>query len=117
MTPPESRPPRLTEAEQRQLDELERRLETQFPDLAGDFSGGTRLPRLVLRNVAILLAVAGVALIALAAVIGGVGGAVSVLCSLAATAGVVLLLRRRARRPGPQAGPGAKRADSGATGG
>jgi membrane-associated phospholipid phosphatase len=115
VTPPESRPPRLTEAEQRQLDELERRLANQFPDLAGNFSGG-RPPRLERRRVAIVFAAVGVALIVLAAVVGGVGGALAVLCSLAATAGVVALLHRRAARPGPQSGPGAKRADSGATG-
>lgn len=115
MTPPESRPPHLTEAEQRKLDELERRLKTQFPDLAGDFTGG-RLPRLERRRAAIVFAAVGVALIVLAAVVGGVGGALAVLCTVAATAGVVTLLRRRAAHPGSQSGPGAKRADSGATG-
>jgi hypothetical protein len=115
---PESRPPRLTDAERRQLDELEQRLLGQFPDLGGRFArGGGKAPTpREVRVARIVFAVVGALLVVFGGVVGGLGGAGAVLVAVGGTFGLIALVGRNlararaaveataARRPSP-AGP------------
>ena len=104
MSVPESRPPRLTDAERRQLEDLEQRLLGQFPDLGGRFTGRGRLghdgpatPREV-RVARIVFAAVGVALVVVAGLVGGLGGAAAVLVAVAGTFGLVAGVTRNLAR-------------------
>ncbi|WP_214364478.1 DUF3040 domain-containing protein [Pseudonocardia sp. H11422] len=97
MTPPEPEPSHLTVAEHRQLEELERQLVLQFPELAGDLRDG-RLPVLAPpeRTAAF---VAACVLLVTAVLIGGLGLGAAMAFSLAGTVLAGAGLRRWARRP------------------
>lgn len=88
---PESRPPRLTDAERRQLAELERNLLTQFPDLQG---GLGQRPTVELKRARLVLFAIALLLVAAGAVLGGLGGAATVLLSVGGTAGILLFVNR-----------------------
>jgi Flp pilus assembly protein TadB len=97
---------RLTAAEQMRLEELERQLREDDPDLAALLGGGVEsAPRTIARppRWALLAGAAVVAavLVLLAAVVGGTGGALAVVATLvSAFAGWRMLRRRRGlRRP------------------
>ncbi|GJF02960.1 DUF3040 domain-containing protein [Pseudonocardia sp. D17] len=90
MTPPDPETP-LSAAERQRLDQLERQLVVQFPDLDDEFRGHRRrLPRWMRSPelaVGVLLALG---LLAAAVVLGGVGLAAAELAAMCVTAGVVL---------------------------
>ncbi|GAA1834808.1 hypothetical protein GCM10009836_11410 [Pseudonocardia ailaonensis] len=100
MSVPESRPPRLTEAERQQLDALEQQLRGQYPDLDGRFRAARHdsAPPLERRIARIVFAVLAVAMIAVAAVVGGLGGAAAVAVAVAGTAGILMLVNHTASR-------------------
>jgi len=96
---PESRPPRLTDAERQQLDELEQRLLGQFPDLGGRFRREARDPTSrEVRVARIVFAAVGVALVVVAGLVGGLGGAAAVLVAVAGTFGLVAGVTRNLAR-------------------
>jgi Flp pilus assembly protein TadB len=97
---PESRPPRLTDAERQQLDELEQRLLGQFPDLDGRFARSEAKPPTPheVRVARIVFAVVGALLVVVAGVIGGLGGAAAVLVAVAGTFGLIALVGRNLAR-------------------
>ena len=96
---PESRPPRLTDAERQQLDELEQRLLGQFPDLGGRFRREARDPTSrEVRVARIVFGVIALALVVVAGVVGGLGGAASVLVAVAGTFGLIALVTRNLAR-------------------
>lgn len=95
---------RLTEAERRQLDELERRLVESDPQLTRTFDLDRPVgapPRPVLIGYAVVAAV----LMLAAAVVGGAGGAAAVAASLVLTVLVLVAPRRLRRRPRAQPKP------------
>jgi Flp pilus assembly protein TadB len=97
---PESRPPRLTDAERQQLDELEQRLLGQFPDLGGRFASrqvGEPTSREI-RVARIVFALIGLVLVVVGGVIGGLGGAAAVLVAVAGTFGLIALVTRNLAR-------------------
>lgn len=99
MSVPESRPPRLTDAERQQLDELEQRLLGQFPDLGGRFRREVSDPSSrEVRVARIVFGVIGVLLVVVAGVIGGLGGAATVLVAVAGTFGLIALVTRNLAR-------------------
>ncbi|MHA6793993.1 DUF3040 domain-containing protein [Pseudonocardia bannensis] len=103
MTPPEPGPSRLTVAEQRQLEELERQFVVQFPELADALRDG-RLPVLEPPERAAAFVTACILLVT-AVLIGGLGLGGAVALSLAGAAAVGAGLRYWARRPIRQADP------------
>ncbi|SDE56061.1 Protein of unknown function [Pseudonocardia oroxyli] len=97
---PESRPPRLTDAERRQLDDLEQRLLGQFPDLGGRFArteAAEPTPREV-RLARLVFAVLGALLVVFAGVVGGLGAAAAVLVAVAGTFGLLAVVGRNLAR-------------------
>ncbi|MFR9801151.1 DUF3040 domain-containing protein [Pseudonocardia sp. RS010] len=117
MSVPESRPPHLTDAERQQLEELERRLVGQFPDLDHRFrntsgSGGSA-PAEVRRAHAVF-AVVALVMVIVAAAVGGAGGALAVLLSIGGTVGILALVGRNlARARAATEAATQRRADSG----
>lgn len=90
---PESRPPRLTDAERRQLDELERNLLAEYPDLKGGFHPGRPHTLERRKAYAVFLAVA-IVLVVVGAAVGAVAGALAVVVSLAGTTGMLCFVNR-----------------------
>ena len=71
---PESRPPRLTDAERQQLEELERRLVGQFPDLDHRFrntAGAGHAAPAEVRLARAVFAVVALIMVIVAAAVGG----------------------------------------------
>jgi hypothetical protein len=114
---PESRPPRLTDAERQQLEELERRLVGQFPDLDHRFrdtGGAAHAAPAELRTARAVFAVIALVMVVVAAAVGGAGGALAVLLSIGGTVGILALVGRNlARARAAVEATTRRRADSG----
>jgi hypothetical protein len=114
---PESRPPRLTDAERQQLEELERRLVGQFPDLDHRFQdtgGAGHAHPAEVRLARAVFAVIGLVMVIVAAAVGGAGGALAVLLSVGGTVGILALVGRNlARARAAVEATTQRRADSG----
>lgn len=99
MTPPEPETP-LSAAEKRRLEQLERQLVVQFPDLDDALRDGRRVRRWLPTPEIAIAAVLALGLLAAAVVVGGIGLAVAELAAMGVTAvavvGVPILIRRRA---------------------
>jgi Flp pilus assembly protein TadB len=89
---------RLTDAERRQLAELERRLTESDPGLTRSFGTGSPGGSLT-RPVLAVYAVAAAAMLLVAAIVGGVGGAAAVAVALVLTVAALVLPKRLRRRP------------------
>ncbi|MFC5946911.1 DUF3040 domain-containing protein [Pseudonocardia lutea] len=117
MSVPESRPPRLTDAERQQLEELERRLVGQFPDLDHRFSdtgGAAHAAPAELRTARAVFAVIALVMVVVAAGVDGAGGALAVLLSIGGTVGILALVGRNlARARAAVEATTRRRADSG----
>ncbi|GAA4550079.1 DUF3040 domain-containing protein [Pseudonocardia xishanensis] len=98
MSVPESRPPRLTDAERQQLEELEQRLLGQFPDLGGRFRREAHPTSREVRVARIVFGLIALVLVVVAGVVGGLGGAVSVLVAVVGTFGLIALVTRNLAR-------------------
>ncbi|MCO1660663.1 DUF3040 domain-containing protein [Pseudonocardia humida] len=104
---------RLTNAEQMQLADLERRLTEDDPELIRRFSTGGSTVEPLPKAALAVYAVVACALLLAAAFVGGVGGAAAVAGSIALTALLLLVPRLRAlRKPRPVAPPPRKPAAS-----
>jgi Flp pilus assembly protein TadB len=100
---------RLTNAEQLQLAELERRLTEDDPDLNRRFSTGGPTADPVPRTILAIYAVVACALLVMAVIVGGLGGAAAVAASIALTGLVVVVPRLRRRRARPLIAPPLRR--------
>ncbi|MBN9111299.1 MAG: DUF3040 domain-containing protein [Pseudonocardia sp.] len=108
MTPPEPETP-LSSAERQRLEQLERQLVVQFPDLDDAMRGGRRRHRFVPKPELALAGVVAVGLLVAAILLGGLGVAAAELLAMCVTAllvfGVPALMRRRAQPAAPGATP------------
>ncbi|GAY07776.1 DUF3040 domain-containing protein [Pseudonocardia sp. N23] len=108
MTPPDPETP-LSSAERQRLEQLERQLVVQFPDLDDALRGGRRRRRLVPRAEFVVAAVLGLGLLAAAVLLGGFGLGAAELLAMCVTAilvfGVPALMRRRAQSAAPGTSP------------
>jgi Flp pilus assembly protein TadB len=96
---------RLTNAEQLQLADLERRLTEDDPELIRRFRADPAAGEPVPRAILAVLAALACGLLVAAVLVGGAGGGAAVAASLALTGLVVVVprLRRLRRRPTPPA--------------
>ncbi|MGD9987713.1 DUF3040 domain-containing protein [Pseudonocardia sp.] len=109
MTPPEPETP-LSSAERQRLEQLERQLVVQFPDLDDALRGKRRRRRPPVPSPELALAaVLAVSLLVAAVLLGGPGLGAAELAAMCVTAvlvfGVPALMRRRAQRATPGAAP------------
>ncbi|GEL26249.1 hypothetical protein PSU4_52030 [Pseudonocardia sulfidoxydans NBRC 16205] len=108
MTPPEPETP-LSSAERQRLEQLERQLVVQFPDLDDALRGGRRRRRFVPTPELAVAAVLAVGLLVGSVLLGGLGLGAAELLAMCVTAilvfGVPALLRRRAQQATPGATP------------
>ena len=100
---------RLTNAEQMQLADLERRLTEDDPELIRRFSAGGPVAEPLPRSALALYGAVAAALLVAAVLVGGVGGAAAVAASIALTAVVLLVPRLRARRAARPVGPATRK--------